>query len=134
MTTSFPISVVVLLETLLMNLFRVYITFVFLTLLTCAIVVAKVMLFLFTKYNKYDNHRRIYNCSKSNNWTTDSISFVFYIFDFAIIQSLLLAEIFGTTNGSPVLAKEKSQNVENSWEKTQYLMNTLYKRIFLINN
>ena len=34
--------------------------------------------------------------------------------------------IFGTTNSSRVLARERWQTYENSWKKTQYLMNTLY--------
>ena len=36
-------------------------------------------------------------------------------------------EIFCTTNSSRVLARERWKTFENSWEKTQYLMNTLYK-------
>ena len=35
-------------------------------------------------------------------------------------------EIFCTTNSSRVLARERRQTFENSWKKTQYLMNTLY--------
>ena len=35
--------------------------------------------------------------------------------------------IFCTTNSSsPGLARKRSQNIENSWEKTQYWINTLY--------
>ena len=34
--------------------------------------------------------------------------------------------IFCTTNSSRVLARERWQTYENSWKKTQYLMNTLY--------
>ena len=34
--------------------------------------------------------------------------------------------IFCTTNSSRVLARERWQIFENSWKKTQYLMNTLY--------
>ena len=34
--------------------------------------------------------------------------------------------IFWTTNSSRVLAREGWQTFENSWKKTQYLMNTLY--------
>ena len=41
------------------------------------------------------------------------------------VQSLLLVDHFCTANGSPVLAMERSQNKDNSREKTQYLMNTL---------
>ena len=33
---------------------------------------------------------------------------------------------FCTTNSSRVLARERWQTFENSWKKTQYLMNTLY--------
>ena len=33
--------------------------------------------------------------------------------------------IFCTTNSSRVLARERWQTFENSWKKTQYLMNTL---------
>ena len=39
---------------------------------------------------------------------------------------------FCTTNGSRVLMKERWQTFENSWKKTQYLMNTLYQHIILI--
>ena len=42
------------------------------------------------------------------------------------VQSLLLVDHFCTANSIPVLAKERSQNIDNSWKKTQYLMNTLY--------
>ena len=35
-------------------------------------------------------------------------------------------ETFCTTNSSRVLARERWQIFENSWKKTQYLMNTLY--------
>ena len=45
----------------------------------------------------------------------------------ASVQSLLLAGIFCTTNSSRVLARERWQTFENSWKKTQYLMNTLYQ-------
>ena len=34
--------------------------------------------------------------------------------------------IFCTTNSSRVLVRERWQTFENSWKKTQYLMNTLY--------
>ena len=34
---------------------------------------------------------------------------------------------FCTTNSSPVLAKQRSQNIEHSWKITQYLMDILYK-------
>ena len=30
------------------------------------------------------------------------------------------------------MAKEKLQNIENSWKKTQYLMNTLYNILFIM--
>ena len=43
----------------------------------------------------------------------------------ASVQSLLLAGLC-TTNSSRVLARERWQSFENSWEKTQYLMNTPY--------
>ena len=36
--------------------------------------------------------------------------------------------IFCTTNSSRVLARERWQTCENSWKKTQYLMNTLYHK------
>ena len=39
------------------------------------------------------------------------------------VQSLLLIDHFCAANSSTVLAKDRSQN---SWEKTQYLMKTLY--------
>ena len=45
------------------------------------------------------------------------------------VQSLLLVGHFCTANSSPVLAKwicKRSQNIDISWKKTQYLMNTLY--------
>ena len=38
-------------------------------------------------------------------------------------------EIFCTTNSSRVLARERWQIFENSWKKTQYLMNTLYYKL-----
>ena len=44
------------------------------------------------------------------------------------VQSLLLPGNFCTTNSSRVLARERRQTFENSWEKTQYLMNTLYNQ------
>ena len=44
----------------------------------------------------------------------------------ASVQSLLLAGLFCTTNSSGVLARGRWQTFENFWEKTQYLMNTLY--------
>ena len=34
------------------------------------------------------------------------------------VQSLLLVDDFCTANGSPVLAKERSQNIVKSWKKT----------------
>ena len=34
--------------------------------------------------------------------------------------------IFCTTNSSRVLARERWQTFENSWKKTQYILNTLY--------
>ena len=37
--------------------------------------------------------------------------------------------IYCTTNSSRVLARERWQTFENSLEKTQYLMNTLYQLI-----
>ena len=36
-----------------------------------------------------------------------------------------------TTNNSPLLARERLQSFENSWQKTQYLMNTLYNTVHL---
>ena len=39
--------------------------------------------------------------------------------------------IFCTTNSSRVLARERWQTFENSWKKTQYLMNTLYVHIVI---
>ena len=46
------------------------------------------------------------------------------------VQSLLLAGNFLCTNkSSRVLARERWQTLENSWEKTQYIMNTLYKML-----
>ena len=44
----------------------------------------------------------------------------------ASVQSLLLAGLFCTTNSRRVLARERWETLKNSWEKTQYLMNTLY--------
>ena len=46
------------------------------------------------------------------------------------VQSLLLAGNFCTTNSSRVTASERWQTFENSWKKTQYLMNTLYHSWF----
>ena len=40
------------------------------------------------------------------------------------VQSLLLT--FCTTNNSRVLVRERWQTFENSWKKTQYILNTLY--------
>ena len=42
------------------------------------------------------------------------------------VQSLLLVDNFCTANSSPVLARERLKNIDNSWKKNQYLMNTLY--------
>ena len=39
--------------------------------------------------------------------------------------------IFCTTNSSRVVARERWQTFENSWKKTQYLMNTLYFSVHL---
>ena len=41
-------------------------------------------------------------------------------------RTLLLKIIFCTTNSSRVLARERMQTFENSWKKTQYLINSLY--------
>ena len=38
--------------------------------------------------------------------------------------------IFCTTNSSRVLARERWQIFENSWKKTQYFMNNLYKSLY----
>ena len=52
----------------------------------------------------------------------------------AIVQSLLLASNFCTTNSSRVLARERWQTSENSWKKTQYLMNKIeYNHIWFLN-
>ena len=45
-----------------------------------------------------------------------------------------LLVIFCTTNSSRVLAREGWQTFENYWEKTQYLMNTLYIRTICPGN
>ena len=41
------------------------------------------------------------------------------------VQSSYWLVIFCTTNSSRVLARERWQTFENSWKKTQYLINTL---------
>ena len=41
-------------------------------------------------------------------------------------HSYWLAVFFPTNNSSPVPARERPQNIENSWKKSQYFMNTLY--------
>ena len=42
--------------------------------------------------------------------------------------------ILSTTYSSRVLARERWQTLENSWKKTQYLMNTLYIHRLLTEN